>query len=82
MFLGTMLPVPDLEHSLARVTIGPHTVECIDGHNRVVGAASLNDFQYHLKLKDHPPQLGVRRHYSVIPQCAEMIASYRAASLS
>ena len=37
-FLGTILPVPDLEArtrtSRKRVTIGPYTVEYIDGHKR------------------------------------------------
>ena len=59
MFLGTTLPVPHLKGSLTQVTIGPFTVESIDGHKRRVGAASLANFQYHLKLKDYPPQLGV-----------------------
>ena len=82
MFLGTTLPVPDLTGSMTKVTIGPFTVESIDGHKRGVGAASLANFQYHLKLKDYPPQLGVWRHYRVIPQCREMVESYRAALLS
>lgn len=80
LFLGTTLPVPD--HTGSTVTIGPYVVEYIDGHKRGVGAASLDNFQYHLKLKDQPPQLGVWRHCRVIPQCSEMIASYRAAILS
>ena len=82
MFLGTTLPVPDLDGSVTKVTLGPFTVESIDGHKRGVGAASLDNFQYHLKLKDHPPQLGVWQRYAKIPQCWEMIASYRAAVVS
>lgn len=82
MFLGTQLPIPDLEGSVTKVSIGPFTVEEIDGHKRGVGAASLANFQYHLKLKDYPPQLGVWRHFRVIPQCREMVQSYRAALLS
>ena len=59
MLLETMLPVPGLEGSLTRVTIGPYTVESIDGHKRGEAAASLSNFQCHLKRKDQPPELGV-----------------------
>ena len=40
MFLGTTLPVPDLDGSMHAVTIGPCVIEAIDGHKRGVGAAS------------------------------------------
>ncbi|CAB1115995.1 unnamed protein product [Ectocarpus sp. CCAP 1310/34] len=82
LFLGTTLPFPDLDGSTTAVTLGPYTIEFIDGHKRGVGAASLDNFQYHLKLKDYSSQLGLWRHYRAIPQCAEMIASYRAEILS
>ena len=52
MLLGTTLPVLDLTGSVTKVTIGPFTVEKMDGHKRGVGAASLANFQYHLQLKD------------------------------
>ena len=32
--LGSTLPVPDLEGSLSKVTIGAFTVENIDGHKK------------------------------------------------
>ena len=73
------LPAPDLDGAVQTVTIGPFTIEEIDGHKRGVGAATKDNFQYHLKLKDQPTQLGVWRHHSVIPQCSEMIKSYRSA---
>ena len=82
LFLGTTLPVPDLEGSLSKVMIGAFTVESIDGYKRVVGAASLTNFQYHLKLQGYPTQTGVWRQVNAIPQCREMIASYRAAVFS
>ena len=82
MFLGTTLPVPDLDGSMHTVTIGPYVIEAIDGHKRGVGAASVDNFQYHLKLQGQPTQCGVWRHYSSLPQCKEMIASYRAVVLS
>lgn len=44
MFLGTTLPVPDLDGSLHTVTIGPYVIEAIDGHKRGVGAASWITF--------------------------------------
>ena len=78
MFLGTALPVPDLDGSMHTVTIGPYVIEAIDGHKRGVGAASVENFQYHLKLKGRPPQCGVWRHYSTLPQRKEKIESYRA----
>ena len=81
IFLGTTLAVPDLEGSLSKVMIGAFTVESIDGHKRGVGA-SLTNFQYHLKLEGYPTQMGIWRHVNAIPQCREMIASYRAPVLS
>ena len=62
--------------------IGAFTVESIDGHKWGVGAASLTNFQYHLKLQGYPTQMGIWRHVDAIPQCREIIASYRAAVLS
>ena len=59
MFLGTTLPVPDLNGSMHTVTIGPYVIEAIDGHERGVGAASVDNFQYHLKLQGQPTQCGV-----------------------
>ena len=82
MFLGTTLPVPDLDGSVHKVMIGPYVIEYIDGHKRGVGAGSKDNFQYYLKLKDCPPQRGVWRHYRTVPQCHDMIKSYRAATLS
>ena len=82
MFLGTTLPVPDLDGSMHTVTIGPYIIEAIDGHKRGVGAASVDNFQYHLKIQGQPTQCGVWRNYSSLPQCKEMIASYRAVVLS
>ena len=62
LFLGTTLSVPDLEGSLSKGMIGAFTVESIDGHERGVGATSLTNFQYHLKLHGIPP----RRVYGVM----------------
>ena len=59
MFLGTTLPVPDLDGSMHTVTIGPYVIEAIDGHKRGVGAASVDNFQYHFKLQGQPTQCGV-----------------------
>ena len=50
MFLGTTLPVPDLDGSMHTVTTGPYVIEAIDGHKRGVGAAPVENFQYHLEL--------------------------------
>ena len=82
IFLGTTLPVPDLEGSLSKVMFGAFTVESIDGHKRGLGAASLTKCQYHLKLQGNPTHMGIWRHVNAIPRCREMIASYRAAVLS
>ena len=82
LFLGTTLPVPDLEGSLSKVMIVAFTVEIIGGHKRGVEAASLTNFQYHLKLQGYPTQKGIWRHVDAIAQCRELIASYRAAVLS
>ena len=51
MFVGTTLPVADLDGSMHTVTIGQHVIEAIDGHKRGVGAASVGNFEYHLNLK-------------------------------
>ena len=82
IFLGTTLPVPDLEGSLNAVKLGPYIVEGIDGHKRGVGSSSPSNFQYHLLLKGYSPALGVWKHHREIPQCAEMIESYRLVVLS
>ena len=50
--------------------------------NPPVGAASLTNFQYHLKLQGYPTQMGIWRHVNAIHHCRENIASYRAAVLS
>ena len=81
-FLATTLPVHDLERSLGKVKIGAFTVERIDGQKRGVGAASLINFQYHLKLEGYSTQICIWRHVNAIPQCRDIIASYRAAVLS
>ena len=80
--LETTLPMPDLEGSLSNVMIGAFTFESIGGHKRGVGAEPLTNFQYHLKLEGYPTLMGIWRHVNDIPQCTEMIASYRAAVLS
>ena len=49
---------------------------------RGVGAASLIHFQYDVKLEDYPTQMEIWRHVNALPQCREMIVSYRAALLS
>ena len=53
--------------------IGAFTVDSIDEHKRGVGAASLTNFQYHLKLEGYPTQMGIWRHVNTIPQCREII---------
>ena len=82
LFIGTTLPVPDLEGCLSKVMIGAFTVESIDEHEKRVGAASLTNFQYHLKLQGYRTQMGMWRNVSAIPQCREVIGSYHAAVLS
>ena len=58
-FFGITLPVPDLEGSLSKGVIGAFTVEFINVHRRGVGAASLTNFQNHLKLQGSPTQMGI-----------------------
>ena len=82
LLLGTTYPVPDLEGSLSKVMTGAFAIESIDGLKRRVGAASLTNFQYRLKSQGYPTQMGIWRHVNAIPQCREMVASYRAAVLS
>ena len=82
LFLGPTLPVPDLERSLSKGMIAAFTVERIDGNKRGVGAASLTNFQYHLKLQGYSTQMGIWRHVNAIPQCREIIVPYRAAVLT
>ena len=66
LFLGTTLPVPDLEGPLSKVIIGVFTVESIDGQKRGGGAASLTNFQYHLKLE------GYQRNDCFLPCCCNV----------
>ena len=85
MFLGTTLPVRDLDGSMHTVTIGLYVIEAIDGHKRGLGAASVENFQYQLKLKGQPPQCGVWRHCStpsmqgddrILPCCNSVTKSF------
>ena len=57
--LGITLPVPNLEGSLTKVMIGAFIMQGIDWHKRGVGAASLTNFQYHLKLERYLTQMGI-----------------------
>ena len=54
LFLGTTLPVPDLDGSVLIVHIGPYTNEATEGHKRGPGKASLTNFQYDFFVKDKP----------------------------
>lgn len=60
--------------SLSAVWLRPYTGECINGHKHGVGAVSVNNFQYHLKLVDKPPQRGIWRHVSDVPQWHDIIS--------
>ena len=62
IFFGPLFPCPILKAPLSKVMIGAFTVESIDRHKRGVGAASLTNFQYHLKLQGYPTQMDIWRH--------------------
>ena len=82
LFLGTTLPVPDLDGSVLPVQIGPYTIEAIEGHKRGPGKASLTNFQCHFLAKDKPSHLGIWRHVNVVPQHHDMIRVYRSRILA
>lgn len=74
-----MLSIPDLEHAVFEAMIQLFTVvvERIGGHERGVGLASPNSYQYYLSLNDHPPDLFLDSwcHVRTIPLCHQSIAS-------
>lgn len=78
MFLGTKLPIPDLDGSVFAIKIGPYTIEGIDSFKRGAGRPSRNNFQYFFLVKDRARSLGIWKHHKDVPQCQEMIRSYRA----
>ena len=78
MFLGTKLPIPDLDGSVLAVRVGPYTIEGIDSFKRAAGKPSKHNFQYFFLVKDRPRGLGIWRRAKDVPQCKEMIRSYRA----
>ena len=82
LFLGTTLPVPDLDSSVLTVHIGPYTIEAIEGHKRGPGKASVPNFQYHFLVKDKSSNSGIWRHVNVVPQYQEMIRAYRSRILA
>ena len=82
LFLGTTLPVPNLDGSVLTVHIGLYTIEAIEGHKRGPGKAPLTDFQYHFLVNDKPSNLGIWRHVNVVPQCHEIIRAYRSRFLA
>lgn len=57
IFSGRTLPVPDLDGSVTTVALGPHVVEGIGSRERGGRAASTDDCQCRLRLKDNPSQL-------------------------
>ena len=82
LFLGPTLRIPDLDSSVLTVHIGQYTIEAIEGHKRGPGKASLTNFQYNLVVKDKPSNSGIWRHVNVVPQCHEMIRTYRSRILA
>ena len=77
MFLGTKLPIPDLDGSVFAVKIGPYVIDGIDSFKGAAGRPSKKNFQYFFLVKDRPRGLGIWRHPKDVPQCHEMIRSYR-----
>ena len=78
MFLGQKIPIPDLDGTVFTVKINGYPVEGIGDFKRGKGQPSVNNFQYLFLLKDKPPALGIWRHFTKVPQCHDMIRSYRA----
>ena len=64
------------------VSIGPYVIEAIDGHKRRVGAASVDDFQYHLKLERSTTTMWCMASLQHPPSMQGDIKSYRAVILS
>lgn len=54
---STTPPVDDIESSMSKVCV--FAVESINGPKNGVGAASLTNFQYHLKPEGGPAQIGI-----------------------
>ena len=77
-FLGTTLPIPDLDGSVLSVKVGPYVIEGIENFKRGPGKPSPHNFQYFFKIKERPSSLGFWRHFKEVPQCHELIRSYRA----
>lgn len=77
LFLGRQIPLPELRSSRPSVQVGRYEVRQIDAHKRVLGAPSPTSFQYILVLEGWPQNMGLWRHHKAIPQCAELIESYR-----
>jgi len=82
MFLGQKIPIPDLDGTVFTVKINGYPVEGIGDFKRGQGKPSVHNFQYLFLLKDKPPALGIWKHFTKVPQCHDMIRSYRAQLLS
>lgn len=67
LFLGTALPVRDLEGSLNAAELVPYTVQSIEGNNRGDCRVSPTNCQHHFLLKAYPPATGVCEYHGELP---------------
>ena len=80
MFLGTKLPMPDLDKEASPVCIGPRTVEMIVGHKRARGRSSPFNVQLRVRFRRKRPNSDGWYRRCQIPHCSEFNCSYFASS--
>ena len=78
MFLGTKLPMPDLDKESSPVCIDPRTVERIVDHKRARGRSSPFNVQFRVRFRGEGPGPNSDGwyHRRQIPHCSELIRSY------
>ena len=77
MFLGTKIPMPNLDQETSPMCIGPRTaVERIVDHKRSRGRSSPFNVQFRVRFRGEGPSSDGWYRRRQIPRCSEFIRSY------
>ena len=76
MFLGTKLPMPNLDEETSPICIGPKTVERILDHKRSRGRSSPFNVQLRVRFRGEGPNSDDWYHRRQIPHSSACIRSY------
>ena len=75
IFLGTNLPMPNVDEETSPACIGPRTMERMVDHKRSRGRSPFN-VQFRVRFRGEGPNSDGWYHRRQIPHCSEFIRSY------